>query len=464
MADTPLPEIRYSPTDGLTHNPNDPKYWDRSALQKEIDRAFDLCNGCRLCFKYCQSFPTLFDAVERTGDVRRLPMATIDQVVDECFQCKLCYTTCPYTDKEGHEFKLDFPRLLMRANAVRRRERGIPIRERLLGDPDRLGAVGTSAPALANWANRQPVHRVLMEKVLGVHRDKLLPPFERPTFDEWAATQTGADRTTADGSHPVALVATCYVNYNNPEIGRAALRVLRHNDCRVACPTLQCCGMPALESGDVESATKLARANVQRLLPLVERGHTIAVINPSCSLMLKTEYPELLGDPADHALADAARTVAAATRDLGEYLYGLRQAGQFKEDFKSTPAGPVAYHAPCHLRMQSVGYRGRDLMRRIPNVQPRLVAECCGHDGTWAMKVENFEASLKNGRRAFEGMTEAGSELWTTECPLAALQFKQACGREALHPVQVLDRAYRADGFPATPPSAESRDDQEPSR
>jgi Fe-S oxidoreductase len=163
--------------------------------------------------------------------------------------------------------------------------------------------------------------------------------------------------------------------------------------------------------------------------------------------MLKTEYPDLLDDPADPRMAEAAKTVAAATRDLGEFLFGLRQAGVFKEDFKSTPAGPVAYHAPCHLRMQSVGYRGRDLMRRIPQVQPRLVAECCGHDGTWAMKVEHFDASLQNGQKAFDGMQEAASEIWTTECPLAALQFKQACGREVLHPVQVLDRAYRPDGF-----------------
>ncbi|MES1254251.1 MAG: heterodisulfide reductase-related iron-sulfur binding cluster, partial [Acidobacteriota bacterium] len=427
--------------------PNDPKFWDRAELDKEVHRTFDLCNGCRMCFKYCQSFPTLFDAVDRAGDVRLLPMAKVDQVVDECFQCKLCYTTCPYTEKEGHEFKLDFPRLVMRANAIRRRERGIPFREQVLADPDRIGSLATKTPALANWANQQPVHRILMEKVLGVHRDKLLPSFESPTFEEWTREQTGPAAETAAGTHPVVLFSTCYVNYNNPEIGRAAFRVLAHNECKVACPSLNCCGMPALDSGDIIFATKQAKANVERLLPLVERGYKVAVINPTCSLMLKTEYPDLLDDPANPALAAAARTVAASTRDLGEFLFELRQAGQFKEDFKSTPDGPVAYHAPCHLRMQSVGYRGRDLMRRIPQVQPRLVAECCGHDGTWAMKVENFEASLKNGQKAFDGMREAGSELWTTECPLAALQFKQACGREVLHPVQVLDRAYQENGF-----------------
>ena len=455
-------EIRYEPTEGLTYNPNDEKYWDKAALQQEIDRAFDLCNGCRMCFKYCQSFPTLFDAVDQAGDVRKLPMAVTDQVIDDCFQCKLCYTTCPYTEKEGHAFKLDFPRLLMRANAIRRKERGLPLREQVLGNPDGLAAVAGVTPGIANWANRQPVHRILMEKVLGVHRDKLLPEFERPTFDEWLQQELGGAQESPAGTHPVVLFGTCFVNHNNPEIGRAAFRVLRHNDCKIAAPALNCCGMPALDGGDVDFAIKQARANVRALAPWVDRGYKVAVVNPTCSLMVRQEYPELLDDPKDPSTAEAAKKVAAATRDLGEYLYELRQAGHFKEDFKSTPDGPVAYHAPCHLRMQAVGYRGRDLMRRIPGVQPKLVAECCGHDGTWAMKVEHFEQSMKIGEKAFDGMKGAESETWTTECPLAALQFKQACGRDVLHPVQVLDRAYREDGFTAkVPPPAQPKADGE---
>jgi glycerol-3-phosphate dehydrogenase subunit C len=456
-----LPDIRYTPTEGLTYNPNDPKYWDRSALQLELDRAFDLCNGCRMCFKFCQSFPTLFAAVEAAGDVRKLPAAAVTQVVDECFQCKLCYTQCPYTEAEGHEFKLDFPRLVMRANAIRRREEGLPLRERVLSDPDTLGRVGTFLPMLANAANHLHPHRVLMEKALGVHRDKLLPDFARETFPAIARRELRGADVSAEGSHKVVLFATCFVNWNKPQIGEAALRVLRHNDCKVAVPELLCCGMPALDGGDVGRAMASARANVTALLPWVDQGFTIAAINPTCSLMMKEEYPELLDNPAELALRDAAQRVSAATRDLGEYLFERRQAGTFREDFKSTPNGSVAYHAPCHLRKQNVGFRGRDLMRRIPGAKPRLVAECCGHDGTWAMKTEYFQLSLKNGARAFDGMQEAEADLWTTECPLAALQFTQACGRDALHPVEVLDRAYRADGFPTSLPLSSS---EEPSR
>ena len=207
-----LPDIRYAPTDGLTYNPNDPKYWDRDALQSEIDRAFDLCNGCRMCFKFCQSFPTLFEAVDTAGDVRKLPREKVEQVIDECFQCKLCYTQCPYTEAEGHEFKLDFPRLLMRANAIRRKERGIPLRERLLADPDTLGKVGTLLPMISNAANRIHPHRVLMEKVMGIHRDKLLPEFASEPFPSWVRRELDGLDASSDGRHKVLLFATCFVN------------------------------------------------------------------------------------------------------------------------------------------------------------------------------------------------------------------------------------------------------------
>ena len=454
--DGKLHDIRFAPTDGLTYNPSEPKYWDKAALQKELDRAFELCAGCRLCFKYCQSFPTLFDAVDRGGGVRALGDETTRDVVEQCFQCKLCYTQCPYTEAEGHEFKLDFPRLMTRAKAVRRRAEGIPLRDRLMANPDLLGRVGCATAPLANWANRFRPNRLAMEVFGGIHRDKLLPRYESETFDAWFRRETGGADVTPDGRIKALLFETCFVDYNRPSLGQAAVRVLRHNDCQVACPKLECCGMPALDAGDVRLARRKAERNVRALLPWVERGFAVAVINPTCSLMIRDEYPRLLDDPADPALAEAARRVAAATKDISEFLFGLKQAGEFKEDFRSTPNGPIAYHAPCHLRMQAVGFRGRDLMRRIPGAQPRLVQECCGHDGTWAMKKEYFELAMKNGRKAFEGMDEAQAEVWTTDCPLAALQFEQARGVRPLHPVEVLDRAYRADGFP-TPVAAQDK-------
>ncbi len=438
----------FAPTDGMTLNPNDPRYLDADALQGELNRTFDLCHSCRLCFKYCQSFPTLFKAVDaNNGNARTLDDGVVRQVVDECFGCQICYVKCPYTDADQHEYKLDFPALMLRARAVRVEQEGVPVREKMLSDPDRLGRQGTFFPALANTANRTRVFRVLLEKATGIHRDKQLPSFEKPTFDQWFAKQTAGRRETTNSNHRVVLFATCFVNYNNPTVGRDAIEVLTHNRCQVACPEVNCCGMPALDAGDVKTAKGRARRNVEMLLPFVERGYRIAVINPTCSLMLRHEYPRLLDDPDDRHMAEAAKQVADATHDICEFLLELRKAGELSEDYLSTPNSDIAYHVPCHLRRQAIGFPAQKLMKRIPGVNVRRVEQCSGHDGTWAMKREYYTLSLQNGEKAFEEMQDVESEVWASDCPLAAVQFEQATGRRPLHPVQILARAYREGGF-----------------
>ena len=178
--------------------------------------------------------------------------------------------------------------------------------------------------------------------------------------------------------------------------------------------------------------------------PFVSAGAKVLAITPTCSMMLRREYPTLVAE-SDRG---AAARVAAATMDPREYLWSLREEPRFNTAFHSAPEGPLAYHAPCHLRAQAVGYRARDLLRKIPGVTPVLVTECSGHDGTWAMTTEGFEPSRRIGGKAFAGMQAAGASVWATDCPLAALQFAQHAGVEPMHPMTILARAYREDGFP----------------
>ena len=241
------------------------------------------------------------------------------------------------------------------------------------------------------------------------------------------------------------LFQTCYVQNNEPEIGFDTLEVLKHNDVECGCVKgLECCGMPSWEQGDLESLRKHAKHNIGKLLPHVEKGSKVLALNPTCSMMMKREYPELL-EGSDR---EAAQKLADAVQNPTEYLWDLRKEERFKRDFKSTPGEKVAYHAPCHLRTQGAGFRGRDLIRMIPGVKPQLTMECCGHDGTYAMKTESFEASIRIGEKAFSSMKEAGAEVWATDCPLAAIQFNQHAGKKPMHPMTILAKAYREDGFP----------------
>jgi len=439
--------VSYQPTDGLTYDPSDAKYWDADALGQEVTRAFEICHGCRMCFKYCDSFPDLFSFIDERhdGDVTELTRAETDQVMDGCFQCKLCEVQCPYTPRDGHEFQLDFPKLVHRYKAQRAKKEGRSLREKVLADPDRAGKMARASFGMANAANRVGLHRWFMEKVLGIHRDKLLPDFASSTFEKWAERE--GKIAEAPGGEAV-LFQTCYVQNNEPQIGRDTVEVLEHNGVDVVCSKgLQCCGMPAWESGDLDTVRERAKANLDRLVPFVEQGAKVLAINPTCSMMMRREYPELV-DPADK---ERAETLAAAVMDPSEYLWSIRNEERFKDDFKSSPApeggGKVAYHAPCHLRAQAVGFKGRDLLRKLPGVQPHLTMECCGHDGTYAMTVEGFEPSARIGKKAFDGMAAADAEIWVTDCPLAAIQFQQHAGKKPMHPMSVLAKAYRGDAF-----------------
>ena len=435
--------ISYKPTDGLSYDPAEDKYWDAIGLKKEIQRTFEICHGCRLCFKYCDAFPTLFSLLDTKydGEVRGITPGETNTIMDSCFQCKLCEVQCPYTERDGHEFKLDFPKLVHRYTAQRTREQGLTFRDKVLEDPDRTGSMARASLGIANAANRVRLHRIFLEKTLGIHRDKLLPDFAQTTFEKWAER---SGKIGKDVGGEAVLFQTCYVQNNEPQIGRDTVDVLERNKVDVRCVSgLQCCGMPAWERGDLETVRKFASANLKTLLPFVEKGAKVIAINPTCSMMMRREHPTLL-DPADR---EAAQKVAAAVMDPSEFLWSIRNEPRFNSNFSSTPGGPVAYHAPCHLRAQGVGFKGRDLLRKIPGVVPSTVMECCGHDGTYAMTVEGFEPSARIGKRAFEGMQESKSEIWATDCPLAALQFQQHAGVKPMHPMSILARAYRKDGF-----------------
>ena len=170
---------------------------------------------------------------------------------------------------------------------------------------------------------------------------------------------------------------------------------------------------------------KKARKNLDILTPFVERRAKVLAINPTCSMMLRREWPELV-DPEDR---QRAKNVAEATMDPSEFLWSIRKEPRFNTAFKSSPEGKVAYHAPCHLRTQGKGFKGRDLLGKLSGVSTATVMECCGHDGTHAMTVEGFDYSKRVGKTAFADMQHAEATVWSTDCPNP--QSRHAARRKA---------------------------------
>ena len=424
------------------YDPTDPRYYDEKDLRSEVERIFGLCADCRMCVKFCGSFPTMFDAIDRycteekyaEVDTKKLKPEDVSKVVDLCFQCKLCYIKCPYTPGD-HEWAIDFPRLMARAKAQEVKKKGVPLADKLLGNPDLIGKIGTAAAPLANWGNNNSLNRQLLHSAVGIHKDKKLPPFASKTF----ASQFESLRKTVQGE-PVAKIAffsTCYVNYNQPEIGADTMEVMAHNNVDVAFAYESCCAMPLWHNGDMDGAIEAAKRNVANLVRHVRDGRLVIATNPTCSQMIRVEYPRLLG-------SEEAKQVAAKTMDPMEFLASLAAGGKLKTDFK-TGAGNVSYHIPCHLRAQNIGYKTRDVLALLPETTVNVVEECSGHDGTWSMKKANFEQSLKWGSRAFKAMAEGDPKVTCSDCPLAAIQIEQGNGRRPLNPMQVLAKSYRGE-------------------
>ena len=424
------------------YDPTDSRYYDEKDLRAEAERVFSLCADCRLCVKFCGSFPKLFEAIDdyctegkyAEVDTKKLKQQDVNKVVDLCFQCKLCYIKCPYTPGD-HEWAIDFPRLMARAKAQQVKKRGVPLVDRLLGKPDLVGKVGTVTAGLVNWANANSINRQLLHRTLGIHKDKKLPPFASKSFA--AHFRTHRQNIRGEPVAKIAFFSTCYVNYNQPEIGLDTLAVMGHNNVDVAFAYEQCCGMPLWHNGDMEGAIKAAKENISRLIGHVAQGRTVVATNPTCSQMIRVEYPRMLG-------SDEAKTVATQTMDPMEFLARLAAQGKLKTDFK-TGAGEISYHIPCHLRAQNIGYKTRDVLEMLPETKVRVVEECSGHDGTWAMKRENFEQSLKWGNRAFNAMAAGNPSVTCSDCPLAAIQIEQGNGRRPLNPMQILARSYRGE-------------------
>ncbi|MBX9810800.1 MAG: Fe-S oxidoreductase [Burkholderiales bacterium] len=438
--------VREGSLEAPTRHPLDWKsadFYDEAKLEKELERVFDICHGCRRCVNLCTTFPTLFDLIDesKTMEVDGVAKQDYWKVVDQCYLCDMCYMTkCPYVPP--HEWNVDFPHLMLRAKAVKFKKGEVSFRDKLLSSTDTLGKLATIPVVvqMVNAANKSGFARGLMDNMLGVHRERVLPEYDSARFRATARPDTSFP--VKDGKNTpgkVAIFSTCYVNYNEPGIGHDLLKILAHNEVPAALVEKEaCCGMPKLELGDLEAVERNKEINIPVLAKLARQGYAILAAVPSCTLMFKQELPLMF--PAD---ADV-RAVAEAMFDPFEYLILRNKDGLLKTDFKQ-PLGKVSYHVPCHLRVQNMGQKTRELLEMIPGTRVTTIERCSGHDGTWGVKSEYFEQSMKIGRPVFRQMAEAAPDYISSDCAIAGRHIKQGMGEttaQKQHPVTLIRIAY----------------------
>ena len=427
-----------------------PEFYEQASCEKEMERIFDICHGCRRCVSLCQAFPTLFDLIDATadGEVHGVAKKDFWSVVDQCYLCDLCYMTkCPYVPP--HPWNVDFPHTMLRAKAIKFRNGEVGAGEKLLASTDTHGQfAGIPIVVQAvNAMNKTKPVRNLLDKTLHVHPNAWLPELATKRF-RWSAERGSTSTPVVNGERTpgkVAIFSTCYVNYNEPGIGFDLIKLLKHNDIQFRLVEKEsCCGMPKFELGDLESVAKHKEANIPVLAKLAREGYAILAAIPSCTLMFKQELPLLFPDDDD------TRAVEAAMFDPFEYLMARHKDGLLKLDFKAA-LGKVSYHIPCHGRVQKIGRKTEEVFKLISQtvpVQLNTVERCSGHAGTYGVKSAFHETAMKIGKPVFKAMGKDAPDYISSDCALAGHHIAQGMAENALpsaklaHPLSLMRIAY----------------------
>ena len=443
--------MREGGLDAPTRHPiawRDEGFYDSGKIEAELRRVFDICHGCRRCFNLCDSFPRLFDLIDESesGELDAVDSKDFKRVVDACTLCDMCFMTkCPYVPP--HEFDLDFPHLMLRYRAAEFRAGQPGFIKRQLTETDRNGKMARFVAPVANWSSKcgNPVTRPALEAVAGVHRDAHLPKYYGKTFAaraRWAAPVM--DRTAPAFGRKALIYATCFINYNNPEVGVAAQAVLARNGVETEVFYPGCCGMPQLEYGDLARVAASAKRIAAEVRPWLDEGYDVVSLVPSCSLMLKFEWPLL--EPDD----DNVKALSAAVYDASEYVVDIARKEGLADGLKPLGGG-VSVHIACHARAQNMGAKAAEMLRLLPDTEIKVIERCSGHGGSWGVMKENFEVALKVGWPVAKQALDNKLGFVVSECPLARDHIVQGMERAAseqpaiepvAHPIQIIARAY----------------------
>jgi len=429
-----------------------PDFYDEAKLDAEMRRIFDICHGCRRCFNLCDSFPKLFDLIDEspTGELDEVKSADFKPVVDACTLCDMCFLTkCPYVPP--HEFNLDFPHLMLRYRAVEAAKQGRSFMERQLTETDRNGKLAGTMAGIANWASdvKNTTTRNMLEKVAGVDAKAHLPRFHGKTLTLRAKTEIPpVNRDAPAFGRKAVIYATCFGNYNSPEIGMAARAVLARNGVETEVVYPACCGMPQLEQGDIARVVEQAGKVARGLSDWIDKGYDVIALVPSCALMLKFEWKLLV--PQDSPDFPLVEKLSRATFDVSEYVVDIAKKEGLAPGLSALPGG-ITVHIACHARAQNMGQKATEMLKLIPEPDVKVVERCSGHGGSWGVMKGNFETALKVGKPVAKAAVQNGKHFVASECPLAGAHILQGMERldadaaakvEQMHPIEIFAKAY----------------------
>ena len=352
----------------------------------------------------------------------------LKMVADLCVNCHQCRFECPAS--------VDIPKLMVETKAQYVSINGLKMSQWILTRLDYLYAWGGRLPWLTNFFVRSRFSRWMIDRFLGIAQGRKLPKFSSGTLMRWAA-RNHLNRMSRQEGRKVLYFVDAFANWNDVELGRAFVEVLKHNGVEVFVPTNQSLsGMSLVCEGLVTAARKLAQRNVELLADAVRQGYQIVTTEPSAALAIKHEYLHLLSD-------QDAELVAENTTDCSSYLWNMHLQGQLELDFKPVNA-TIGYHLPCHQRALNMENPGLKLLNLIPGlIIEGLDSGCSGMAGTFGLKRTNYRRSLRAGVGLIGALRNPEIMVGTTECSTCKIQMEHGTVKPTVHPVKILALAYQ---------------------
>ncbi|WP_199517576.1 (Fe-S)-binding protein, partial [Haloferax sp. Atlit-12N] len=400
--------------------------------EEGFESLIEQCNGCSKCRTtgdgvMCPSYRGAKTEITSTRGRANLLRAAINgeldddmltsdwfqsEVLDLCLSCKACETECPTG--------VDMAKLKTEAKHQRHKEKGTSLQARIFGNVRVMNKIGSLTAPLANrLANISPA-RILGEAILGIDRRRSLPEFHRHTLYDWMDRRS----TTNEQGTPIVLYPDCYTTYNQPEVGKAAVKLLERLGYRVEIGDFECCGRPALSQGLVETAAGHAETNRDRFAQLPDETPVVSV-EPSC-VSAVNEYDDLIDDVS----------TSVAVQPLSSFLLSEASAGQIELPEIGNKKS-VAYHGHCHAKAKGWSTATKDLLERVGYDVHPLDSTCCGMAGAFGYQTEHYDLSIEIAAKTINQLEQLDVECIATNGASCTHQLVDH-GYDPVHPIELL--------------------------
>lgn len=394
------------------------------------DNNFEQCIKCTICTVYCPvaavnpNYPGPKQAGPDGERLRLKKFNFYDESLKYCINCKRCEVACPSNVKIGD---------IIQAARIKYSKKQPKLRDYILANTDLVGTLSTPfAPIVNTTLGLKPV-KAILDEVMKIDHRRTFPKYAFGTFESWY--KKVAEKQAAYPSQ-VSYFHGCYVNYNNPQLGKDLIKVM--NAFSIGVQLLEkekCCGVALISNGLIKQAQKQARTNINSIRKSVlEKKMPVIATSSTCTFTIRDEYPHLL----DIDNADVREDVELATR----YIYRLLSQKKTKLNFKTGQKIKVAYHTPCHMEKLGWAYYSIELLKLIPNIELTILdSQCCGIAGTYGFKKENYKTSQDIGEPLFKQIEALDIDYVVTDCETCKWQIEMSTSKRCEHPISILANA-----------------------